>query len=97
MDKIINKIIKYPYSSLDDYEGKFGLKEKHERILNILIAFDSFCRKNNIKYSLADGTLLGAMRHADFIPWDDDADVMVTRKEYLKIRVFNCQFRNKTF
>ena len=81
----INSKIDYQYERMPDYETKYMLKEKHDQLLSVLLAFDQFCRENGIKYSLADGTLLGAIRHGDFIPWDDDADVMVTRDEYNKI------------
>ena len=50
--------------------------------LEILKIFDDFCRKNGLKYSLYAGTLLGAVRHKAFIPWDDDLDVCMERKEY---------------
>lgn len=83
---IINSNILYPYSQVGAYEDKFNLKQKHDDMLQLLLQFDSFCKRHGIYYSLADGTLLGAMRHGDFIPWDDDADVMVTRTEYNKIR-----------
>jgi lipopolysaccharide cholinephosphotransferase len=52
--------------------------------LSLLLEFDQFCRNNDLCYSLCGGTLLGAIRHKGFIPWDDDIDVMVPRKDFDK-------------
>ncbi len=53
---------------------------------SILDAFDKVCRENDLRYSLAYGTLLGAVRHGGFIPWDDDVDVMMPREDYEKLK-----------
>lgn len=60
------------------------LETIHGHLLEILRDFDTICRNNHILYSLDAGTMLGAVRHKGFIPWDDDADVAMTRREFKK-------------
>lgn len=63
---------------------RLNLDELHEALLGLLTEFDRVCREHNLKYSLAAGTLLGAVRHKGFIPWDDDVDVYMARPYYEK-------------
>lgn len=60
------------------------LKDFHKELLYLLKELDTICSKQNIKYSLFAGTLIGAIRHKGFVPWDDDADVVFERREYDK-------------
>lgn len=64
---------------------KINFKEEKNVLLQILIEFNSFCKKNNIDIYLYGGTLLGAIRHQGFIPWDDDIDVALSRTDYNKL------------
>ncbi|MEG0565016.1 MAG: LicD family protein [Hungatella sp.] len=60
----------------------YDLTKVHETNLKILKEVDRICRKYKIQYLLDAGTLLGAVRHRGFIPWDDDADLAFTRNNY---------------
>ena len=55
-------------------------KEMQQIILGILKAIDKVCREHNLQYFMIAGTMLGAVRHHGFIPWDDDADVDLPRQ-----------------
>lgn len=64
--------------------------------LEILLNFDEFCKKNKLRYYLSGGTLLGSIRHKGFIPWDDDIDVCMPRKDYEKlIEIFPDVYKDK--
>lgn len=62
--------------------NRLSLEEIKQIELNILLSFKQFCEEQNLRYYLAGGTLLGAIRHKGFIPWDDDIDVCMPRKDY---------------
>jgi lipopolysaccharide cholinephosphotransferase len=63
-------------------ERQLELKEVHEVLLQMLLAFSEYCDHYGLRYYLVGGTLLGAVRHKGFIPWDDDIDVGMPRPDY---------------
>ena len=63
---------------------RLTLTEIQNLEFEMLKDFHNFCQNNELKYSLAYGTLIGAIRHKDFIPWDDDIDVVMLREDYDK-------------
>lgn len=80
-----------------DNEKKLEPSEIKSLMLDILIDLQEVCDKNSIPLFLAYGTLLGAVRHQGFIPWDDDIDVFLLRDDYEKlIDIFN-QDRSKEY
>ena len=58
------------------------IEEMRKLQISILLYVHDFCKENNIRYSLSGGTLLGAVRHKGYIPWDDDIDIMMPRPDY---------------
>ena len=59
-----------------------SMQEVQKGSLKILKEIDKICKQLNLKYCLAYGTLIGAIRHKGFLPWDDDVDIMMPRKDY---------------
>ncbi len=65
-----------------DKDTKEYLEKVHESDFAMLCEVDRICKKHNISYFLHGGTFLGAVRHGDFIPWDDDVDILFLREDY---------------
>ena len=84
-----NKVVidNYPYSLGVDTKGNIGyVKEAQDIVFSILLEIDRICRKNNIPYALAFGSALGIYNYADFIPWDDDADIAIDYFDINKLK-----------
>ena len=83
------------------------MTDEQKALYDLLTFFDAVCRENNLRYWLAGGTLLGAVRHHGFIPWDDDIDVMMPEEDYQRLQKIADRFphhiqtmseeRNKTY
>lgn len=72
---------------------ELNISELRDIQLRILSSVHQFCVDNNLRYSLSGGTMIGAIRHKGFIPWDDDVDLMMPRKDYeYLIKHFNESF-----
>ena len=96
LDTAISSVIDLGKSAMGIFTGKFenveqipkangGLRLIQQANTKMFELFDNICRENSIEYWMDFGTLLGAIRHKGFIPWDDDLDIGMTRDNYEKI------------
>ena len=73
------------------------LRNAQLKMVEILEAIDNICQKHDIKYWLCYGTLLGAVRHKGFIPWDDDCDICMMREDYEKFSKYANELPSNLF
>lgn len=73
------------------------LRALQNRMVEMLVYFDTFYKKNGINYWLSSGTCLGAIRHEGFIPWDDDMDIEMLEDDYEKLLSLRNEFENDDF
>lgn len=73
------------------------LSELQKAEYNVFKAFKDLCDANHITYYMTGGTLLGCVRHKGFIPWDDDIDVLMTRKEYNRFKAISNQLPSSMY
>ncbi len=76
----------YCYYSNVPFGDYTTIREYQEKVLEVLLKLDDICKRHNIKYFLYSGTLLGAVRHKGFIPWDDDVDIIMPREDFIKLK-----------
>lgn len=72
-------------SDTDNRSDKLDIRILQDKMLEILLYFDRFCRDNGLMYYLCGGGLIGAVRHNGFIPWDDDIDLFMPRSDYERL------------
>ena len=70
---------------MENNTDQYNVRPLQKQVFAILQFLDEICRRNNFTYYLAYGTLLGAVRHKGFIPWDDDVDIWMPREDYMKL------------
>lgn len=81
-----------------DYNPEGSLLRKDQKeLLRMLEQLDKICKEHNIQWWLSSGTLLGAARHQGFIPWDDDMDIVLLKKDYKRLEKVLCKMQSDEF
>lgn len=73
------------------------LRRDQKELLCMLEEFDKICKDHNITWWLSSGTLLGAARHQGFIPWDDDMDIVLIKKDYKRLEKILCNMESEDY
>lgn len=85
----------------EETRNDFFVDSKRKKIwaieLEMLLTLDGICKKHGLRYYILYGTLLGAVRHKSFIPWDDDVDVGMPREDYEKLLSLHSEFESPLF
>lgn len=76
-------------------QDTYGILDLQEKLLEIMVDIDLFCREYSIDYCLMAGSALGAERHKGFIPWDDDIDIYMTEQGYANFRTAFAKYGDK--
>lgn len=87
----------YKSEVIDDFLVTSDRKKLFAVLLDILVKIDTVCKKHNIRYYIYGGTLIGALRHKGFIPWDDDLDIVMFREDYEKLVSVSYEFTDPYF
>lgn len=101
IERIKSSGILNPEFYKEEYRNDFLVDTKRKKIwaigIDLLLKLDEVCKKHNLRYWLAYGTLLGAVRHNGFVPWDDDIDVCMLREDYEKLLTLQDEFTSPYF
>ena len=101
IERIINQNILPESFFQEETRDGFVVTESRKKLwgilLDLLLKFDEVCKNNDLRYFLSCGSMLGAVRHKGFIPWDDDIDVCMPREDYDRLLTLSDEFRSPYF